>query len=158
MKEATRARVDWAGVEVAAGPEIARNGGAAGSAEAGSPAPRLQFLEIPGRGDRMVVLAEREYELLASAARQARKLHARHDAISHGVPDTVLKEIRDGNPPVRVLRAWRGMTAVELARMVGITPSMLCQMEKTGRCGSVDTLYRLSSILDVPMELIVNPK
>ena len=69
----------------------------------------------------------------------------------------MLEEIRGGNPPVRALRAWRGMTAVELARMVGITPSMLCQMEKTGRCGSVDTLYRLSAILDVPMELIVNP-
>ena len=75
---------------------------------------------------------------------------------SDQIPEEAADAIRRGESPVRALRKAKGLKAAELARLVGLTPSMLSQMETTGRSGSVATLYRLSLALSVPMEALLS--
>lgn len=54
-----------------------------------------------------------------------------------------------------VLRTWRGLSGKELADRLGISKSMVSQMEKRGKVGSTRTLCSLARILDVSLDLLV---
>lgn len=114
----------------------------------------VQFVRVPGRHERLAVIPEREYELILSVLRHKQASSWSATSASH-VPEDAAKAIQRGESPIRALRRARGLKAAELARLVGLTPSMLSQMETTGRSGSVATLYRLSIALNVPMEALL---
>ena len=117
-------------------------------------AVNVQFVRVPGRHERLAVLPEREYELMLSVLRH-KQISGTRDTSHDHLPEEAVDAIRRGESPVRALRKARGLKAAELARLVGLTPSMLSQMETTGRSGSVATLYRLSLALNVPMEALL---
>jgi DNA-binding XRE family transcriptional regulator len=118
-------------------------------------AVNVQFMRVPGRHERLAVIPEREYELMLSVLRHKQN-SAWREATSDQIPQEAADAIRRGESPVRALRKAKGLKAAELARLVGLTPSMLSQMETTGRSGSVTTLYRLSLALNVPMEALLS--
>ncbi|MCO5064455.1 MAG: helix-turn-helix domain-containing protein [Rhizobiaceae bacterium] len=118
-------------------------------------AVNVQFVRVPGRHERLAVIPEREYELMLSVLRH-KQAGTMRDTVSGKIPEQAADAIRRGESPVRALRKARGLKAAELARLVGLTPSMLSQMETTGRSGSVATLYRLSLALNVPMEALIS--
>lgn len=118
-------------------------------------AVNVQFVRVPGRHERLAVIPEREYDLMLSVLRH-KQASSWRDASSKHVSEDVAKAIRQGESPIRALRRAKGLKAAELARLVGLTPSMLSQMETTGRSGSVATLYRLSLALNVPMEALLS--
>ncbi|WP_245415980.1 MULTISPECIES: helix-turn-helix domain-containing protein [Mesorhizobium] len=101
------------------------------------------------------MIPEREYELMLSVLRHKQSSNWREPSVEQ-IPEEAVSAIRRGESPVRALRKARGLKAAELARLVGLTPSMLSQMETTGRSGSVTTLYRLSLALSVPMEALLS--
>lgn len=115
----------------------------------------VQFVRVPGRHERLAVIPEREYELMLSVLRHKQTNSSRQPSTDQ-IPEDAADAIRKGESPVRALRKARGLKAAELARLVGLTPSMLSQMETTGRSGSVTTLYRLSLALNVPMEALLS--
>src|SRR5215831_479771 len=49
-------------------------------------------------------------------------------------------------------RAQRGMRVAELAREVGVTPSLISQIERGMSRPSVSTLFAIAQALDVPVD------
>lgn len=67
--------------------------------------------------------------------------------------DERMKSIVDSiGERVRALRQERGLGVRELARRVGVTASMLSQIERGGVNPSVGTLFRLAEALDTPTD------
>jgi transcriptional regulator with XRE-family HTH domain len=63
-----------------------------------------------------------------------------------------------GEPPLRVWREHRGLSAAALAATVGITPAHVSKLE-TGRGEpSISLLKRLSKALDADVDLLLGPK
>lgn len=55
---------------------------------------------------------------------------------------------------MRAVRLWRGLNGRQLATLVGITPSMLSQIERTGKTGSTRTFKTIANVLGVPLDLL----
>lgn len=70
------------------------------------------------------------------------------------LPKRLLDRIAAGENPVRAVRLWRGLNGRQLATLVGITPSMLSQIERTGKTGSTRTFKTIANVLGVPLDLL----
>ena len=114
----------------------------------------LQYIDRPGGGERLVILPEAQYRMLELAAAEALKVIARHQRPAPSLPTALLQAISKGENPVRAIRQWRGLNGVYLARLAGITPSMLSQIECKGRTGSTRTLKAIADVLCVPVDMI----
>ncbi|HEV2897688.1 MAG TPA: helix-turn-helix transcriptional regulator [Pseudaminobacter sp.] len=115
----------------------------------------LQYLDPPGGGERLVILPETQYRILALAAADALKAIGRQQPLAPYLPTAISQAISDGQNPVRAIRLWRGLSGSYLARLVGITPSMLSQIECTGKTGSTRTFKAIADALCVPVDLVI---
>ena len=114
----------------------------------------LQYLDHPGGGERLVILPEAQYRILAHAAADALKAIGRQQPLAPCLPMAISQAISDGQNPVRAIREWRCLRGRYLARLACITPSMLSQIECTGRTGSTRTFKAIADALCVPIDLI----
>ncbi|CAN7622074.1 helix-turn-helix transcriptional regulator [Pararhizobium sp. LjRoot235] len=121
-----------------------------------APLLAVQFLEVPGKAERLAVIPESVYRVLEEIVR-SRQLE-RQAKSAADLPSDVQRELQLGMAPVRVIRKWRNLSGAKLARMVGITPSMLSQLELHGKAGSIETYAKLSNILNVPIDLLLAQK
>ena len=71
------------------------------------------------------------------------------------VPDRVVRDLLDGEPPVRVWRTHRGLTLAELAERTGTTDSTLSSIESGRKQGSVELFRRIARVLDVSIDELV---
>lgn len=69
------------------------------------------------------------------------------------LPDGVLKQIEQGENPVRVLRQYRLLTQKELSERCGIRANHISAMER-GMPFGLKTAKRLADALDVPVGLL----
>jgi len=60
--------------------------------------------------------------------------------------------------PLVVLRKKRGLTQKELATILGIANSTVCQYEKGRRCPSLKTAKRIANIFNVSVETVIFTK
>jgi transcriptional regulator with XRE-family HTH domain len=111
----------------------------------------LQFIDYPNGKERLVVLLESQFRILERAARTGLK---QSEAESSSLPNELLDKIAAGENPVRAVRLWRGLNGRQLSTLVGITPSMLSQIERTGKTGSTRTFRAISEVLGVPLALL----
>ena len=118
----------------------------------------LQYLDHPSGGERLVILPETQYRILALAAADALKAIGRHQRPTPSLPTALSQAISDGENPVRAIRQWRGLSGRYLARLAGITPSMLCQVECRGKTGTTRTFKAIADALCVPVDLIFPQK
>lgn len=105
-----------------------------------------------------VTIPRAEYDRLREAAEDLEDLRAYHAALAEGgegVPSEVVNRILEGEPPVRVHREWRGLSAAELARRAGVHPVTVHEVETGKKRGSVDTLKRIAETLGVGLDDIV---
>lgn len=114
----------------------------------------LQFVDHPNGGERLVILPETQYRILARAAAEALDAIRQKQGEASALPEAILQRIADGENPVRAIRQWRGLSGRYLARLVGITPSMLSQIECTGKTGSTRTFKAIADALCVPTDLV----
>lgn len=106
----------------------------------------------------MVTIPREEYERLLEAAEDLEDLRAveRAQAVrEEGFPSDVVRRIIEGEPPVRVLREWRGLSAADLARRSGVHPVQVHEIETGKKRGSVATLKRLAEALGVLVDDVV---
>jgi DNA-binding Xre family transcriptional regulator len=115
----------------------------------------LQYLDHPAGGERLVILPETQYRILAHAAADALKAMGRQQPVAPCLPTAISQVVSDGENPVRAIRRWRGLSGRYLARLAGITPSMVSQIECTGKIGSTRTLKAIADALCVPVDLVV---
>lgn len=113
---------------------------------------KVQKIELDGTA--YVVLPEDAYEELRDLA-DARAARAAIDAGEETYPAALVDAILDGANPVRAIRKWRGMQAVELARTCAIAPAYLSEIETGRKTGSARALKAIAQALDVDMALLV---
>ena len=72
------------------------------------------------------------------------------------LPSSVLDELfARQSHPVKILRAHRGLTQVELAAAAGLSRPYLTEIETGRKEGSVTALKAIASALDVPAGLLL---
>lgn len=118
----------------------------------------VQFITSP-TGERLVVLAEADYQALVEAAEDAEDLatvRRFREKLASGeeelLPAEMVDRILDGENPIRVWREHRGLSVKTLAEKAGITPAYLSQVETGKRDGTVETLKKLAAALDVTLD------
>jgi transcriptional regulator with XRE-family HTH domain len=113
----------------------------------------LQFIELAPGHDRLVVIPESEFRVLERAA-NLNLADMERTAGLDALPPTSRRRILAGESPIRVVREWRGLRGQQVADLVGITPSMLSQIETKRKTGSVRTFKAIALVLGVPLELV----
>ncbi|TXN24699.1 MULTISPECIES: helix-turn-helix domain-containing protein [Methylobacterium] len=113
-------------------------------------------------GERLVMLSEADFKLLAEAAEDnadrlavqeyRRRLAAGEEEL---VPSEIVDRLLSGESRIRVWREHRGMTAKVLAEEAGIAQPFLSQIETGKREGTVDTLRSLADALGVTIDDLV---
>ena len=125
----------------------------------------VQFIKTPN-GDELAVLPRAEYERLAALAAEAeedagavrifdRKTRDLDEGRDIVIPLELAHRIADGENPILVLRDWRGLTQVTLAKAAGISQSYLADIESGRRTGSAKKLAAIAAALKVPLDLLV---
>jgi len=118
----------------------------------------VKILEANGK-PAFAVLPYDEYKALlevgedaddAAALVRFAKRYARGD--EKMVPAAVVDRLLAGENPLRVWREHRGMTAVQVAEAVGITPAHVSKLESGKGDPSVAVLIKLAKFLDVSLE------
>jgi DNA-binding XRE family transcriptional regulator len=121
------------------------------------PKPRLQTITTPS-GETLVVLPLADYEALVDAKDIARANAVRAN-IAAGrdelVPSEIVKRLLSGENPVRVWREHRGLSARDLARVVGVSPVCLYQIETGKMDESVAVLKRLTEALNLDFDDLI---
>ena len=120
-----------------------------------------QTIVTPG-GERLVVLAEADYNRLLQAAEDAadvgaveafrRKLTAGEEEL---IPSAIVDRLLDGENRIRVWREYRGLSARALAEQAGIAAAFLSQIETGNREGTVDTLRKVARALSLTIDDLV---
>jgi DNA-binding XRE family transcriptional regulator len=121
----------------------------------------VQILEADGK-PAFAVLPIGEYRRLLELAEDASDAAALHRAAARyiagkeeTVPANVVDRLLAGEPPIRVWREYRGLSASALAEMLDVTPAHVSKLE-TGRGEpSIALLRKLSAVLDVDTDSLV---
>lgn len=120
-----------------------------------------QFITSPN-GERLVVLAEADYEALVQSAEDAEdaaSVRRFQERLASGeeelLPAAMVDRILDGENPIRVWREHRGLSVKALAEKAGITPAYLSQVETGKRDGTVETLRKLAGALGATLDDLV---
>ncbi len=77
---------------------------------------------------------------------------ARGEALS--IPAVDWKRIDEGASPLRVVRDYRALTQIELARRSGFKPSHISAIETGRRAGTIQMLIALAKALRVPLGVL----
>jgi DNA-binding XRE family transcriptional regulator len=111
-----------------------------------------------------VILTRAEYEALIEQIEDAEDLattaaaEAREAALGKGMaradhlPITLVKRLLEGEHPIRVWRAHRGLTREALAEQAGIAPSYLTEIETRKKPGSFDAMIKLATALQISVD------
>jgi transcriptional regulator with XRE-family HTH domain len=73
------------------------------------------------------------------------------------IPAEYVYRMLDGESPVAVWREFRGLSAKALADAAGITQAYLSQIESGKRDGTVGTMKKIASALNVSIDDLVKP-
>jgi DNA-binding XRE family transcriptional regulator len=73
------------------------------------------------------------------------------------VPTLVVDRLLDGEQPLVVWRQHRGLTQAELARRSGVNRVQIIDIEAGRKTGSVETLRKLASTLQIDIDDLVSP-
>ena len=111
-----------------------------------------------------VTLTRAEYEALLERIEDAEdnafldRVEARERAIGKEraradyLPGELIRRLIDGEHPVRVWRAHRGLSRDDLAAAAGIAPSYLSEIETRRKSGSFGALAKLAAALHVSLD------
>jgi len=114
--------------------------------------------------DDTVILSRAEYDALIERVEDAEDnalldaIEARERAIGKEtaradyLPAELVRRLIDGDHPVRVWRAHRGLTREALAIAAGIAPSYLSEIETRRKPGSFHALARLARALHISLD------
>jgi len=107
----------------------------------------------------MILVRRDEYDRLCAAAEDLEDLLAYDRAMlalrsgdEELVPEAIADRLIDSESPLRVYRQWREMTQEDLARQAGVSRVLVAEIERGAKTGSVETLRRLASVLQVTID------
>lgn len=79
----------------------------------------------------------------------------REDEAGDTIPGEIVNAILDGVTPLRAWRQYREFTLEMLADQIGVSKDHLSQIENGQKSGTVDIFRRLSTILDVGLDDLI---
>ena len=79
----------------------------------------------------------------------------REDEARDTIPGEIVNAILDGATPLRAWRQYREFTLDMLADRIGVSKKYLSQVENSQKSGTVDIFRRLSTVLDVAMDDLI---
>jgi DNA-binding Xre family transcriptional regulator len=115
-----------------------------------------QIIEHEGKPTH-VILPIDEYRRLEDQAEDLGDLRAFDDAVAQrreSFPDWVAERLIEGDHPVKVFRAYRKLSLVELARRTGLSKSYLSKIESGGG-GSVAAYRLIAEALDMTVDDLI---
>jgi len=121
----------------------------------------VQIIEKNGKPE-WAIIPFQEYQKLQEAMEDAediKAIEANLKAMQEGrevaVPGEVTFAILDGASPIRAWREHKQIKMNELAKMVGISPAYLSQIENGKRNPTIDTLKAIAKELNLEVELLI---
>lgn len=124
----------------------------------------VQFLEKDGQPE-FAVIPIGEYRALLDLVEDAcdsAALDVAARSLRAGeldlVPSVVVDRLLAGEPPVRVWREHRGLSAAQLADRIGVTPAHVSKLENRRGQPSVGVLKKIANALDVDLDTLVGPE
>ena len=76
------------------------------------------------------------------------------EATKDYLPIQLVERLIAGEHPIRVWRAYRGMTREALAEKAGVAPSYLTEIETRKKPGSFDAMIKLAAALGISLDNI----
>lgn len=73
------------------------------------------------------------------------------------IPAAVVDRLLDGQAPLLVWREYRSLTQAELARRSGVNRVQIIDIEAGRKTGSVETLRKLASTLQIDVDDLFSP-
>jgi len=70
------------------------------------------------------------------------------------LPKEVVDRLAGGENPVRVLRAWRDVTQLQLSFKTSVSQGHISDIESGRRTGTPAVLRRIADALEVPLDLL----
>jgi DNA-binding XRE family transcriptional regulator len=120
-----------------------------------------QIIEKNGKAE-WAVLPYKEYLSLISAADLAEDIHDvnefRKTDDGERIPEDIVNKILDGESPVKVWRAFRGITQDQLAKKVGVSKPYISQIETGKRVGKTNILKSIADVLDLTLDELITHK
>jgi DNA-binding XRE family transcriptional regulator len=124
-----------------------------------------QYIETP-TGDRLVIISEKEYQALRlieeefEDARDAAEVEAQLQRLRAGdeetFPSELIHRLHEGTDhPIKIYREYRGLKSMELADIVGITPSYLSEIEHRKKDGTLKLCMNIARALQVDLDDLV---
>lgn len=101
--------------------------------------------------DRLLAIAEDVTDNAAFDGAIAR-LSSGEDEV---IPSEFADRIIDGENPLRVFRAYRGLTQAALAKASGVNRVQIADIEAGRKSGSVATIKKLAAALNVAVEDLI---
>ncbi len=109
-----------------------------------------------------VTIPKAEYERLRALEvdladiQAALAVQARIDSgVEELIPADVVDRLLDGEPPLRVWRAFRNLTQADLARFSGVNRVQIVEIEAGRNSGSVRTLRKLATALAISIDDLI---
>lgn len=134
----------------------------------------VSILEMPGTGARFAIMSEADFLVMEKTLKQlgielrdkdaaedmreiveASLVRGRIEQGEETYPAALVAKLGGGENPVRAFRAWRGLTAGDIAAKAGISAPYLSEIETGGKAGSVQALKRIAAALAVDLEDLV---
>lgn len=122
---------------------------------------KTQFFKSPS-GEEMAVLPRADYEKLLEAYETGIDLAEAEHILSEvrngrmeAFPADVVFAMAEGRTPIKALRAYRGLTAQELAHRVGVSRPYISQLEAGERVGTPKLLAKIAAALDVDLDVLI---
>ncbi|MFM5913747.1 MAG: helix-turn-helix transcriptional regulator [Chakrabartia godavariana] len=119
----------------------------------------VQFVEVAGK--RMAMLPAEEYERLLEEVEERHEVaeaqtaaRARADGMEY-LPSDMVNRIVDGESALRVWRQFRGFSATDLGKAVGVVGSHITHLENGTRGGKPLLWRALASALSVDIDDIL---
>ena len=106
-------------------------------------------------GEELIVLSRREYDALLArlgdedAEDRMTLLIAAEARAEEPLPEPVSQAVLKGDRLLKALRAWRGLTQVELATRAGLNQAFISGLESGDKSASRATIAALAKALDV---------
>ncbi|MBS0273952.1 MAG: helix-turn-helix domain-containing protein [Proteobacteria bacterium] len=108
-----------------------------------------------------VTLSRKSWEAMVEALEDAKDIRTvdaflRRKDKSDAMPVAFVSRLLTGEPPVRVYREWRGMTATALSKAADVKQPYLSAIETGAKPGSASALKRIAGVLKVDLEDLVS--
>jgi DNA-binding XRE family transcriptional regulator len=106
-------------------------------------------------GEEMAVLPRADLEAMTELADHANAISDYRSGKLPGLKPEEARSFIEAPSPLAFWRRYRGFTQHSLSQATGITQNYLSELENAKRTGSVDVWLKLSKVLRLPVEALI---